>query len=134
MSSTKSSWRLDSSGVHLESILELVLFDIFINDLITGLEYTYSKFTEDIRLGGRSDIPYDCAVFRWTGFDRLKNCTEGNFMKFNKGSRDNNSRHQYNMIADQLERNFAKMNLRVLIDNKMSLTAKKTNSILESIM
>ena len=75
--------------------------------MVTGLECTHSKFIEDTRLGGGTDIPDSCAAIQ-RHLDRLKNCTERNLMKFNKGQckvlhpGTNNARHQYNMVADQL--------------------------------
>jgi len=82
-----------------------VPFSIFVNALATVLECTPSKFTEDARLGGRTDTPGSCAAIQ-RDLDRLENCTERNLMKFNKGQwkvlhlGTYNPRHQYNMVAD----------------------------------
>ena len=44
-----------TSGVPQDSILVLVFFDVFINDLEVGLEGVLSKFADDTRLGEIAD-------------------------------------------------------------------------------
>jgi len=47
-----SGWRLVMSAIPQESVLELVLFDIFIILIDSGIEFTFSKFANDAKLYG----------------------------------------------------------------------------------
>lgn len=50
------------SGESQGSILDPVLFSIFINDLYNGVECILSQFTDDSELKRVADAPESCAI------------------------------------------------------------------------
>lgn len=81
----QSIWRPLTSGVPWELVVGPVLFNIFINGMNDGAEYTLSKSADVEKLEGVTDAPNDCANVK-RDLNRLEKWTDKNLMKFKKGN------------------------------------------------
>ena len=88
--------------------MDLVLFNLFVNDQDEGTKCTLSKFIGDTNLRGVTDTPEGCATIH-RGLDRLESWAERNLMKLNRGKYGilclgrNHTTHQSRLGAGLLE-------------------------------
>lgn len=95
------------------SVLGSMLFNIYINDIDSGIECTLSKFVNDCKLFGVVDISKGWnAIQRDLG--RLEQWAEENLIMFNKSKRKvfylgcGNSHYQYKLGDEMIEYSLAK--------------------------
>jgi len=78
-----SRWGSVTSGVPQVSILEPVQFNMFISDINSGIECTFSEFADDTKLCGVVDTPEEWDVIQ-RHLDKLERWPCVNLMRFNK--------------------------------------------------
>uniref|UniRef100_A0A803T1G7 Reverse transcriptase domain-containing protein n=1 Tax=Anolis carolinensis TaxID=28377 RepID=A0A803T1G7_ANOCA len=140
---SSSSWKDVTSGVPQGSVLALVLFNIFINNLDEGLEGTIIKFADDAKLGGIANTPEERSRIQ-NDLNRLERWAETNKMKFNRDKCKilhfgrKNGMQRFRIGDAWLDSSTCEKDLGVLVDKlnmsqQCDAAAKKANGILACI-
>ncbi|GAB0183650.1 mitochondrial enolase superfamily member 1 [Grus japonensis] len=139
-----SKWRSVMSHVPQGLILGLVLFNILVSNMDSGIECTLRKFADDTKLCGVVDMLEGRDAIQWDP-DRLERWDRVNCMKFNKAKCKvlhrgwGNPKHNYRLGREWTESSSEERELGVLADEKLNmsqqcvLAAQKANHILGCI-
>jgi len=119
-----------TSGVPQGSVLGPTLFNIFAGGIDSGIECTLSKFADNTKLCGATDMLGGMDAIQ-RALDRLERWACENLMKFNKAKckvlnmGQGNPKHRYRVVREWIGRNPEENNLGVLIDKKLNMTGQR---------
>lgn len=108
------------SGVPQVSVLEQALFNIFVGEMYSETECTFSKFADNTKLCGAVDTLEGRDAIQ-KDLDRLERCVYANLMSFNKAMCKvlhlvrGNPKHKYRLGGERTESSPEEKDLEVLI-------------------
>jgi len=124
-----TGWLHSKSGVRQGSVLGLVLFNIFVGGMDSGIQCTVSRFANDTKLCIAVDTPEGQEDAIQRDLDRLERWDSVNLMKFKKAKckvlhmGQGNPKHKYRLGREWIESSPEEKDL-VLVDEKLYMSYK----------